>query len=337
MTVAAWGGAAIALIVAAAVAAVLSWCGPVDTVKGRSSHRRPTPTSGGLSIAAGACLGAAVASAGADGGVAAALAAACGLALFGAADDLRDYPPSMKFLAQTVVAVLVVTLVARVQVLPFAPGLRIDLPAAVAVPGSVAFLLLLLNAVNFMDGSNGLIAGCAAAALATLAAAAALEEEPAVCAAALAGAAANLGFLGPNLLGRLFQGDAGAFFSAVLIGGLGLILAQRGAATPWLVVFTVLPLLIDVLLTLLTRARRGARLTQAHREHVYQLWLQATGAPHAALAVRIWTLTALCCASGLALDRLAPSLAFAGLAVATVLLSAGWLRARRLYAVRAAA
>jgi hypothetical protein len=50
----------------------------------------------------------------------------------------------------------------------------------------------------------------------------------------------------------------GAFFSAMRWAASGLLLAMRDAATPYLVVFAVLPLLVDVLLTLIVRARRGA-------------------------------------------------------------------------------
>jgi hypothetical protein len=90
----------------------------------------------------------------------------------------------------------------------------------------------------------------------------------------------------------------------------------------------VLPLLTDVVLTLAVRARRRARLTQAHREHLYQLWLQATGRSHGALAVRVWALTAACTAAGLALERYAPAWSAAGLAAAVVGMSVGWVRMR---------
>lgn len=335
MTLSAWAGAAAALIFSLVASLVLARCGPVDTVKARSSHRRPTPTSGGLAVIAGACAGAAV-SAG-DPVLPWLFGAAAGLGLFGAADDLRDFPPAVKFGAQVLATAVLVFCGARVSALPLGPGAALDLPLILGAAGSAVFVLLLLNAVNFMDGANGLIAGVAALAFSSLATASAWAGEAGLCAAALAGAAANLGFLGPNVRGALFQGDAGAFFSATLLGGLALALAERGAATPWLVGFAVLPLLVDVLMTLAVRARRRARLTEAHREHLYQLWLQHTGKSHGSLALRVWGLAALSSAIGLAAERSAPSYAFAVLMVLTAVGCAGWLVLRRVYAVRAAA
>ena len=50
-------------------------------------------------------------------------------------------------------------------------------------------------------------------------------------------------------------------------------------------------------MTLLRRTRAGRPLLSAHREHLYQRWLQATGRPHLALAGRN---AAVCAAAGAA-------------------------------------
>jgi UDP-GlcNAc:undecaprenyl-phosphate GlcNAc-1-phosphate transferase len=327
-----------ALLLAFALAGAAAWCGPVDGVKARSSHSRPTPTSGGLAIIAGACLGALAFAPdlGGERALAWLLGSAAVLGLLGAADDLLDLNAGVKFSAQLAAAAVIASQVAQVEVLPLAPGAALPVGPILGFLGTVLFMIVVGNAVNFMDGSNGLAPGVGVVALAGLGVAG-LREEPDVAALALAGAAAGLGFLPWNLRARLFQGDAGAFFTAALIGGVGLLLAERGAASPYLVVFTVLPLLVDVLLTLAVRARRGVRLTQAHREHLYQLWLQATGRSHLELAWRVWMLTALCTVTGLWLEVYAREWAFAGLMLAVAVLSIGWIRARRALAASVAA
>ena len=141
------------------------------------------------------------------------------------------------------------------------------------------------NAVNFMDGANGIAGGALAVALGALGLGALAQGEPAVAAAAFAGAAANVGFLPWNLGGRLFQGDAGALFSGFLFAGL-CVVAERGGLYIYFGPLVLLPFLTDVLLTLLWRARRGRSLLEAHRDHLYQLWLSRTGRPHGALAWR---------------------------------------------------
>jgi UDP-N-acetylmuramyl pentapeptide phosphotransferase/UDP-N-acetylglucosamine-1-phosphate transferase len=325
------GAEAVVLLLAAGLSAALSGLvaasGPIDTVKGRSSHKIPTPTGAGLAIMAGTALGAALLAPGAP-ALAVIMAAAAGLGLFGAADDVLDLGASVKLLVQIATALVVATLAARATALTFAPGMVVELWTPLAIAGSALFLLVLINAVNFMDGSDGLASGASAVAALGLASACLLAGDQELAAVAFATAAAGLGFLPWNLRRRVFQGDVGAFFSATLLGGLGLLMSERGVSTPYLVVFAFLPLVVDVLLTLVVRARRGGRLFEAHKEHLYQLWLQRTGRPHLQLAWRVWALTAVTTAVGLGLEEFAPEWAFAGLMAATLLLSVGWFAAR---------
>ena len=337
---AALAGAALALAVALALAGAVSWCGPVDPVKARSSHARPTPTSAGLGVIAGTAAGAALfaALAPVDGfaPVGLLLALAAGLGLFGAADDLFDLDAKGKLAVQLAFGLAVSLLVARVEVLPLAPGLQADVGPLLGGAGTVLFLVVLLNAVNFMDGANGLAPGAGVIALLGLALSGIWTtvfggpQTPAAAAGvALAGAGAGVGLLAWNMWGRVFQGDVGALFTASIIGGVGLLLAQARVTTPYFVVFTVLPMLTYVLLTLLSRARRRQSLFTAHREHLYQLWLDATGKGHAALAWRFWALTAACTFGGMVADFYLTEWSALVLAAAVAVLSAGWVLARR--------
>ena len=337
---AALAGAALALVTAFAIAGAVSWCGPVDPVKARSSHARPTPTSAGLGIVAGTAAGALLfaALAGIEGlaPVALLLAFAAALGLFGAADDLFDVSAKLKLAVQLALALGFAMGVARVELLPLAPGLVLPVGAAVGTAGTVLFLVVVLNAVNFMDGANGLAPGAAVVALSGLALSGiwtALEGGPqtsaAAAAIALAAAGAGLGLLPWNAGGRVFQGDVGALFSGAMIGGVGLLLAQEGVTTPYFVVFTVLPMLTDVLLTLLSRARRRQSLFTAHREHLYQLWLDATGKSHLALAWRFWALTAVCTFGGMVVDFYFTDWTALVLAAAVAALTVGWVVLRR--------
>ena len=342
---AALAGAALALVVAFAVAGAVSGSGPVDPVKARSSHARPTPTSAGLGVLAGTAAGAALFAflAPADGfaPVGLLLAFAAGMALFGAADDLFDLSAKLKLAVQVALALGVALTVARVEALPLAPGVVLPLGAALGTAGTVLFLVVLMNAVNFMDGADGLAPGAGVVALTGLALSGiwtvvdgAPQTPAAAAGVALAAAGAGVGLLAWNAPGRVFQGDAGALFTATLIGGVGLLLVQAGVTTPYFVVFTVLPMLTDVLLTLLSRARRRRSLFQAHREHLYQLWLDATGKSHGALARRFWALTALCTFGGMSVDFYATDWSGAALAAAVAVLSGGWVVARRAMVAR---
>jgi UDP-N-acetylmuramyl pentapeptide phosphotransferase/UDP-N-acetylglucosamine-1-phosphate transferase len=91
----------------------------------------------------------------------------------------------------------------------------------------------------------------------------------------------------------------------------------------------LLPLITDVLLTLLWRARRGRPLLQAHRDHLYQLWLQRTGRPHWQLAWRVWLIVALAAALALIAQDLPAALQPLVFAAAVGVMAAAWYAVRR--------
>ncbi|HEX4179811.1 MAG TPA: MraY family glycosyltransferase [Caulobacteraceae bacterium] len=322
-----------ALVLAAMLAGLVAWAGPVDPPGPRRSHGAPTPTSGGLAIIAATCVGLFLASRGAVAapdprlGWLALMAAITGL--MGAADDLFDLPPCTKLLAQLALALLFARLIARVTNLPLAPGFDLPLGLILGIGGSALWFVVLTNAVNFIDGVDGLAPGAVIIVLVGLAAAGVLHGQPALSAAALVGAAAGLGFLPWNLPAhRLFQGDAGALFSGVFLAGLAVLAtdpASGEAVSPYLVPFATLPILTDVLLTLLARARARSPLFSAHREHLYQRWLDHSRKPHASLSLRYWLIMSAFTGAAV-LNEQAPTgwrpLGFAaGLAAAVV----GWI------------
>ena len=331
-------GAAFAAVVSAGLAGLVAWSGPVDPPRARGSHHRPTPTSGGLAILAATSLGAAVittldllAGRREATAVAVVVAVAGGLGLMGAVDDVVDLGAKAKLVVQAVVALVFALTVARVGALPLTATLSLPLGPVIGALGTALWIVVATNAVNFMDGANGVAGGALAVALTALGLGALGQGEPAVAAAALAGAAANAGYLPWNLGGRLFQGDAGALFSGFLFSGLCVVAERRGAGLyVYFGPLVLLPFLTDVLLTLLIRARRGQSLLEAHRDHLYQLWLQATGRAHPALAWRVAAIMAAYGGYALLLQRLPEAwrlpLFACGLA-ACVAAWTGWRRA----------
>jgi UDP-N-acetylmuramyl pentapeptide phosphotransferase/UDP-N-acetylglucosamine-1-phosphate transferase len=332
-------GAGVSAAAAAGGAALVAWAGPLDAPRARSSHATPTVTSGGLAILAAAALGLAVFGQLAPEGrtdlarVALAFGFAGALGLLGALDDLFDLGARPKLLLQAAASAVFAGLVARIETLPLGFGLAADLGVVAGVLGTGLWLVVATNAVNFMDGANGLAGGCVAIALAALGAAGLIHGQPAVGAAALVAAAAIAGFLPWNLPARrLFQGDVGALFTGFLVAALAVVGATAQpdrALSVYLVPFALTPFLTDVLLTLAVRARRGRSLFEAHRDHLYQLWLTRTGGSHAALALRAWVITALYAGAGLASEwapeGTRPLLFAAGVAVC----AAAWTAARR--------
>jgi len=147
-----------------------------------------------------------------------------------------------------------------------------SLPASCAVPLCVLWYMTCMNAMNFIDGLDGLASAtgiCASLAIALLAAWAG-EPLVAVCAVALAGALA--GFLMWNApSARIYLGDAGSMTIGLLLGLLALK-TSHGFATPLrpvlLVAIMALPL-ADLALAVVRRLLVGDYFWSPDRAHVH--------------------------------------------------------------------
>lgn len=278
-----WLGLAFALAAIASWAAcycVKQYLGVTDAPDNvRKMQAAPVPTSGGLGVAAATAAAAAgvwMIVQGEPSGAAAHVLIWSVLAMvLGFVDDRWPVPALAKLLAMIAIAVALVSFGVRADVFEIWPGAAVTLPWALAALGSLAWIVVAVNAVNFMDGANGLAMGMAAIAAAGLAICAVIigSWDIATLSGALAGAL--LGFLVWNVPGRLFAGDAGALFAGSILAGLGLLLVSRAPGLLFVPPLLLSPFLVDVLLTLVWRARRGRPLFTAHRDHAYQIALRA--------------------------------------------------------------
>lgn len=205
--------------------------GYVDRPGAHKSHREPTPYGGGIAIvaatllpiAAALLLGRYVDPAWLEARCGAELAALWGgvqvrlaeirVILIGAlvmhgmglVDDVRPLGPYPK-LAVTIGVAVLVSVYGGVHVADFAGR-----PAAIAV--TVAWMVVVCNAFNFLDNMDGLSAGVAAVCLTFVIAAGLLAGQVLVPALACVFGGALLGFLYHNFPpAKVFMGDAGSLF-----------------------------------------------------------------------------------------------------------------------------
>lgn len=232
---------------------LLSSLSVLDVPNHRSSHDRPTVRGGGV-----ACLGALVVVwvMATSLGVAmphAALTAAVTLSFVGFADDVWGLPALARLLMQVVVGAALGAALG---------GPETALLGAVAAPVAV-------NAVNFMDGINGITALTLGAwATVVLLAGSAVSGAALVLAAMVLGQ--TLGFLPWNLpRATMFLGDSGSYLFGALVAA-SVLDTQADGQSYWLVIVPLGLYLFDTGYTLVRRTRDRSPVLAAHREHLYQ-------------------------------------------------------------------
>jgi Fuc2NAc and GlcNAc transferase len=223
----------------------------LDQPNARSSHRQPTPRGGGVAFVLVAVVASLLALGSGDRSTTATLPLiALPLALVGFLDDRHNLPASWRYGVQLATALGLILL----SPLPF-PWLALPLLliAATAV----------INFTNFMDGLDGLVAGCIAVALSALS----IKLSAPWPLWALVGAL--LGFLLWNWNpAKVFMGDVGSTFLGAVFAGLVLQAPSWPETLGSLLVAT--PLLADACLCVPRRLLAGQPVFQAHRLHLFQ-------------------------------------------------------------------
>ena len=237
----------------------------LDQPNARSSHRQPTPRGGGLAfvvVSAGSSLIAFVSGSSQTSALPQSVLplVALPLAIVGLLDDRLNLPASWRYGAQLVTAFLMLWL---------SP---IPLPWLL-LPLVIVAVTAVINFTNFMDGLDGLVAGCMAVAIGGLAIALAAPWPLWALVGAL------LGFLVWNWSpAKIFMGDVGSTFLGAVFACLVLQAPSWPEALGLLLVAT--PLLSDACLCVPRRLLAGQHVFQAHRLHLFQRLHQA-GWPHA--------------------------------------------------------
>ncbi len=301
--------------------------GAVAMPRERDVHRAPIPRLGGVAMYGGILGGVLLAhqlpvlrrSFEFSGDVMGVLVAGGIIMLIGALDDRFELDSLTKFAGQVTAAGVLVLFGVQWFIFPWVPwnggsgsvGSALILGQDQAVLVTVALAVVLVNAMNFIDGLDGLAAGIGfIAAVAIGAFALQLLDRsggsvsaypPTLIAALIAGAC--LGFLPHNFQpARIFMGDSGAMLIGLMLAAASTSASGRVdpvgyAATdvlalfsPLLVVAAVLFVpLLDLLLAVVRRTRAGRSPFAADKLHLHHRLLEI-GHSHrrAVLLIYLW-------------------------------------------------
>ncbi|MDW3178105.1 MAG: MraY family glycosyltransferase [Acidimicrobiia bacterium] len=296
--------------------------GAVASPSARKVHASPTPSLGGLAMLGG--VGAGLLTAWTMGSfdpvfrsftdIAGVVVGALIIFSVGVADDIRDVSAPAK-VAGIVLAGVVLAL-AGVSVLWFRVPFTgfVQLSADLSVVVTVLWLLVMANAVNLIDGLDGLAGGIVAIASGSFFFYAIqlgrddilFDSNPGALLAIIT-AGVCIGFLPMNVHpAKTFMGDGGALLLGLMLAASTVSVGGRiDQAVSGQVFFFFAPLvipllllgvpLIDLMLAVLRRAtRKGVGIADADKEHLHHR-LMRLGHGHRRTVLILWLWTALLC------------------------------------------
>ncbi|WP_244281570.1 glycosyltransferase family 4 protein [Synechococcus sp. UW105] len=239
----------------------------LDNPNHRSSHTNPTPVGGGIVFVFVSSIASTLFIIFSGYSSLALLPlATVPIAFVGFLDDCHDLPRILRYGAHLAMAVFILL----TSPLPHESILQItNLPLLIS--SLVLFIIIVtavINFTNFMDGLDGLLAGCMSVLLATLA----FHLSAPWPIWSLLGSI--LGFLIWNWSpAKLFMGDSGSTFLGSIFIALVLYAHSWLDALSFLIVST--PLLADASLSVCRRFLARQPIFQAHRLHLFQRLTQA--------------------------------------------------------------
>ena len=248
----------------------------------RRVHNRPIPRFGGMGIFLGS-MAAMIIPAGMNSSIRVAMLGGFMMYALGVADDILDLKPMVKFSGQLLTATFVFFMGIRIRfinlmILPATQDSKVLLyfGAGIAYVITVLWIVGITNAVNLMDGLDGLAAGSTAIMSLSLAYVAyihgiRLGMMP-VCVAFCAIAAGCLGFLPYNFSpAKTFMGDGGALYLGYMIAVLSVISPLKRAT----MVGAIIPMLVlavpifDTAFAMVRRVFRHESIMKADRGHLH--------------------------------------------------------------------
>jgi len=316
---------------------VAVWLGAIDHPGERKIHTEPMPRLGGLAVFGGFCFPwgffylldnrVTATFQNYERLFAALVAGAVVMLALGVVDDVKGLRAAPKLAVQVAAAAGLYFGGYQIDALsnPFGPPIQLG---GLALPVSVLWIVGITNAINLLDGIDGLAAGVTACIALALAAINVTYGNIIVALLTLCLAGACAGFLPHNFApARIYLGDSGSLFLGLVLACIGILSLFKAAtatfiATP-LILFA-LPL-FDTTSVFVGRLWRGAPVFRGDRTHVHHRLL-ALGLNHRQAALFLYAITFLMGLAAVALTaRQTPvTLLVGGLLLALLLGALGW-------------
>lgn len=307
-----------------------SW-GAVDKPGARKVHKQPMPRIGGLAVYM-AFVPSVLLSQQVDPPLLGLLAGGTLVMVLGIVDDIKGLPAKVKLLGQIAAALAVIPFGIKVYYVTNPLSGNMLFLGWLAVPVTVFWIVAVTNAINLIDGLDGLAGGISCIAALTLAAVAwtqyylfGVPGMTEVVLLALTFAAAVLGFLRHNFHpANIFLGDSGSMFLGFTLAVMSIISFTKSITA----ISVIIPLvilgipLLDTFFAIVRRYHNHRPIFQPDKEHLHHQ-LMAMGLSHRQTVLVIYGVSLVLGASAVVLNVVSTDQA----AVLLVILSAAaiWL------------
>ena len=236
----------------------------------RKKHERTTASMGGLAIFIGVAVGFLYLQPFAP-QMTAIIIGAVIMLLTGLLDDIFNLKPIVKLAGQTAAAIVVASsgLVIEKLTIPFFGTVYLE---EIGILITILWIVGASNAINLIDGLDGLAAGVSAIAVSSILVMAILDYRIVVISLCVILIGGCIGFLFHNFYpARIFMGDTGALFlgySIAVISMLGLF--KNVALFSFIIPIIVIALpIFDTVLAIIRRMMKREGIATADREHIH--------------------------------------------------------------------
>ncbi len=211
------------------------------------------------------------------------------IVLVGIFDDIKPIRALYKFIVQ-VIAALIVVIYGHVYFTEITfLGLRIELNLFMSYFLSTFFILAISNAINFIDGMDGLSSGVSSIYFLTIAIIALILNRlgglDIVLSLIMLGA--TLGFLVYNFPpAKIFIGDSGSVFLGFIIAIIALLGYKVATLTSLVIPITILAIpVFDTVFAILRRLIKHKSIAEADKEHFHHQLLKLKFSPRISILI----------------------------------------------------
>lgn len=251
--------------------------GAMDIPNARKAHTKPTPRMGGLAIFGAFLLGYML-FARMSMQMTAILLGGFVIILTGIFDDIKPVSAKIKLLLQIIAASIVVfygdIVLTHVDML----GINLDFPSPLSYIITILFIVGITNAINLIDGLDGLAAGVSSIYFGTIAIIAFIinKNQGLDTILSLIMLGSTLGFLLHNFNpAKIFMGDTGSLFLGFTISVIALLGFKATTLTSLIVPICILAIpIFDTALAIFRRLLKGEKITAPDKDHFHHQLLK---------------------------------------------------------------